>query len=199
MQIFHGRKWLAAYEWVLGLLLVAVTVSDFLLGWPAVLLMGVPALGAAYACFTFGIGEAVARVELRGDGFALRLPRYRGYLPFLPVQRLDAKWTEVTALRRRYVRARIIGIRFDYIAHRIETRHGAIMLFEPLPNDFFRNTRGTGLNLPARQIAEEFSRRAGRFPHDDGEIWGGGLWRNMVLGGVELWPSAAPPPSHSRA
>ena len=131
-------------------------------------------------------GEAIARIELRDDGFSLRLPGYRGYFPSWPIQRLEGEWSDVTRLARRRVHAGILGIRFDYIAHRVTTGNGSIVLFEPLPNDFSRNTRGAGLNLPVHEIAAAFSSRTGCPVRDEGEIQGGGLWRNLAYGGPDL-------------
>lgn len=180
MRLFRGRRWFAAYLWVLGLLCLVVGCGSVAIGWFAVVVMGVPALVAGYACLLIGWGEAVARIELRRDGFDLRLPRYRGYLPFWPARRLRAGWGEVTALRRRHVRARLLGLPFDYVAHTVETPGGRIMLFEPLPTDLFRNARGTGLNLPVPAIMAEFARRTGLAPSEQSASDGGGLWRTLT-------------------
>ena len=190
VQRFRGRRWLAAYLWVMALICLGLAGATVLLGWPGMLFMGLPALFAGYFCLTYGWGEAVARVELRADGFSLRLPDYRGYFPFWPAYRLEGKWPEVTAIRRCHVRAKCLGIRFDYVMHSFETRDGGIMLLEQLPNELSRDSRKSGLNLPAPAIAAEFARRAGLEARDDGEMWGGGLWRNLVSGGPARTESA---------
>ncbi len=192
---YRGRAWFAALLWLLGLICWAEAVGSIFLGWFGMLDLGLVCLIAGHTCFTFGWGEAVACVELRNDGFALRLPRYRGYFPFWPIQRLSGAWTDVVALRRTPVGARILWIRFDYVMHTIITKRGRIMLFEPLANDFFRNTRGTGLNLPAGDIADAFARRSRVAPTDCGQVWGGGLWRNLVFGGPDVLRHPGSPPA----
>ena len=186
VQIFRGRIWFAAYLWILAAACLALTVTSLFLDWFAFLVVGLVALVSAYACLTIGWGEAIARIELRDDGFSLRLPGYRGYFPFWPARYLEGKWPDVTGLARRRVHAGILGIRFDYIAHRVTTGNGSIVLFEPLPNDFSRNTRSAGLNLPVHEIAAVFSSRTGCPLRDEGEIQGGGLWRNLAYGGPDL-------------
>lgn len=185
-RILHGRRWFGACLWVLALFSVALAVSTAQLDWLALLFMGVPALIAAYICLTYGWGEIIAKVELRGDGFSLRLPSYRGYFPFWPARRLEGKWSEVTAIRQCHVEARYFGIRYDYIAHRFETRHGKILLVEQLPNDLSRDARKSSFNLPVRAIAAEFARRAGLIPSHLGRVRGGGLFRNVLFGGPTL-------------
>lgn len=178
--VYRGRRWLALYLWLLGLLCATVGIASPAAGWFAVMVMAPITLVSGYVCLLIGWGEAVARVELRPDGFDLRLPRYRGYLPFWPARRLRAGWGEVTALRRRHVRARLLGLPFDYVAHTVETPGGRIMLFEPLPTDLFRNARGTGLNLPVPAIMAEFARRTGLAPSEQSAADGGGLWRTLA-------------------
>jgi hypothetical protein len=191
---FRGRRWFALYLLVLGLACLPLAAATPFIVWFAAPVMGLPLLASAYACLTIAWGEAVAYVELGAEGLSLRLPTYRGYFPFWPAQRLSGRWSDVTGLRRRRVRASIVSIRFDYVAHWIETRDGGAMLCEPLPNDFFRNTRGTGLNLPVHDIAEEFAWRTGIRPRSGDDARGGGLLRNLVFGGAgarQLFAEAA--------
>jgi len=186
VRIFHGRRWLGVYLWLFTALCLALTVSTFLLDGLAILFMGIPTLIAAYICLTYGWGEVIALVELRGDGFSLRLPSYRGYFPFWPARHLDGKWREITAIRRCHVDAKYFGIHYDYIAHRIVTQRGSILLLEPLPNDLSRDSRKSSFNLPVRVITDEFAQRAKLAPHDGGRVHGGGLWRNLFFGGPDL-------------
>jgi hypothetical protein len=134
-------------------------------------------------CLTYGWGEAVARVELKNDGFSLRLPSYRGYFPFWPARRLEGKWPDVTGISHCHVAATMLGVRFDYVAHRFETRSGSIVLLEMLANELSHDSRRSSLNLPVGAIAAEFARNARLAPHDGGRVHGGGLWRNLFLGG----------------
>ena len=179
-SLFRGRRWFAGYVWLLGLLCIALGLATPAVDWFAVAVMGPVTLVSGYVCLLIGWGEAVARVELSPAGFDLRLPAYRGYLPSWSVCRLRGAWDDVVSISHRRVRARIIGIRFDYVAHVIATRQGRIMLLEPLRNDFFRNTRGTGLNLPVAAIMAEVARRTGRGSVDLGSADGGGLWRSLT-------------------
>lgn len=182
-QVFHGRRWLGAYLWVLAVACFILAASTVLLGWLAVLFMGIPGLIATYICLAYGWGEIIARAELRDDGFSLRLPSYRGYFPFWPARYLEDKWSEITAIRQWHVEAKYFGIRYDHIAHRFQTRAKSILLLEPLPNDLSRDARKSSFNLPVHAIAAEFARRARIAPRDGGRIRGGGLWRNILFGG----------------
>ena len=178
---YQGRRWLAVYVGVLAPCLIGVAagtgmIDDALF---AFAVMGVPCLAAAYLCAMLAFGEAVTRIELRSDGISLRLPSLRGYMPFWPVQLLEARWSEVTALRRRTVRARMWGVSYDYVLHRIETKRGAALLFEALP-DLWSNTRGASLNLPVGEIVAAIAGHAGLREQDEGEVRGGGLFRNIL-------------------
>lgn len=186
LVIYRGRLWLAIYLWILAPICFGLAIATIVfIGWVAFLVMGLVLLIVGWYLVLIGLGEAVARVELRPDGFRLRLPRYRGYLPFWPIQCLDAAWSDVTALHRRRVEARLFFARFDYVRDTIATRHGEAVLFEPLPNDFFANTRGTGQHLPVPEILQIFRARTGIVPGDDPSTNGGGLLSNMVFGDQE--------------
>lgn len=189
-RVLHGRRWLGALLWLFASLCIVLAASTVLLGWSAVLFIGIPVLIAAFVCLTYGWGEVIALVELCNDGFSLRLPSYRGYFPFWPARRLKGEWTEVTAIRRCHVEAKYFGIRYDYIAHWIVTQRGSILLLEPLPNDLSRDSRKSSFNLPVRMITEEFAQHAELAPHDCGRVHGGGLWRNLFFGGSILLRAA---------
>ena len=186
LQLFHGRRWLSVCLLAFAALCLALAVTTAFLGWFAALVMGLPALFAAYMCLAYGWGEWVARAELKDDRFLLRLPSYRGYFPFWPARRLEGKWSDVTGIGHCLVAATMLGVRFDYIAHRFETRAGSIVLLEMLANELSRDSRKSSLNLPVGAIAAEFARRAELVPTDPGRVRGGGLFRNILFGGPNL-------------
>jgi hypothetical protein len=94
IALYRGRWWAAAMLLLLAPLCFVIGLIPLMLpdAWLAMLLIGLPSLFCAWLCAVNGCGEAIARVEIREDGFSLRLPRYRGYLPRPPAQRLAAAW-----------------------------------------------------------------------------------------------------------
>jgi hypothetical protein len=163
---YRGRRWFAAYLIVITLALLPLSVMTLFLDtpWLAFLVMGVPCLFSAGFCLATAFGEMVARIELREDGFSIRLPSYRGWLPFWPVQSLDAEWDSVTEIRSHTAHGRMLFVPFEYILHRIETQNGAIVLLEPLPG-FFRNVRGMSFGLPMHDILSFVAAKAVHAPH----------------------------------
>ncbi len=182
--IYHGRLWLAVPIWVVGALCFTVSVGCFFLGWFAVVSIGLSCLFAAYTCLTFGWGEAVTRVELRPDGFSVRLPRYRGYFPFWPAQRLSGQWTDVTELRRTWVDSRMLAVPLNYIAHTICTKAGRVMVVEMLPNGRSSNRRSPGPRMDLPKILDELARRSPVPQTDHGPVRGGGTVRNLLFGAL---------------
>lgn len=177
----RGRRWLAVYLAAVALCLVTLAAATPLLDAPlfAFVVVGIPALISAYGCAALAFAEAVARVELRSDGFTLRLPSYRGYFPSWPIQRLEASWAEVTCLSRLTVRARLITLPYDYVLHRIATERGQAILFAALPG-ISRNTTGASANLPVGTIMQRITAQTGLMEQDCGSIWGGGIWHNLL-------------------
>lgn len=182
--ICRGRLWLAIMLWVFGAICFALVIATFFLGWFAVFSIGLSCLFASYVCLTFGYGEAVLRVELRPDGFSIRLPRYRGYYPFWPARRLSGRWQDVTELRRTWVTARMLVTPLTYIAHTIHTKTGGIMVFESLPLGKVENRRVPGRRLDVPHILDEFARRSPVPRTSHGPVNGGGTLRNLLLGTV---------------
>lgn len=183
--VYRGRRWVAVWLLLLVPPCLFVAVLTFTLddAWLAVLLMGAPLTASAYLCAGAGWGEAIAHIELRDDGFSLVLPRYRGFFPAWPAQRLEAAWPEVKQLRRRIVRGNLAIFTFDYIRHVVVTDRGNAVLIEPWQTDFFGNPEGISQSIPAGKIMAEIARHTGLIPQNDSEVRGGGMLRNLLLGG----------------
>ena len=185
IALYRGRWWAAAMLLLLAPLCFVAGLTPLLLPnvWIGMSLMGLPALFGAWLCAVSGWGEAIARVEIREDGFSLRLPRYRGYLPRSSAQRLAVTWPEVTRIRRTTVRGVAAIFRFDYVAWRIETKRGSAFLIEPLPNVLSASSKGVTFNIPAGEVASLIVQHSGREPEDGDTVRGGGMLRNIFFGG----------------
>lgn len=183
-RVYRGRAWFATVLAVIAIWCIIWGFATLSLDdrWIAFLFMGIPLLITSYYVAWIAFAEAVAKVELRDDGFSLRLPRYRGYVPFWPVRRLDGQWRDVLELRRSTIKGHMLVVPFNYVLHRVVTTRGEAVLFEPLASELMRNSRGTGNNIPVNEVITIFMRRAGLAEADDGERWGGGFWQNLVLG-----------------
>lgn len=184
VTVYRGRRLLAAYLLLLVPLCLAAAAFTLVLDdpWLAALLMGLPLLFSAYLCLTAGWAEAIAHVEIRKDGFTLVFPSYRGVIPFWPAQHLQAEWSDVGELHRRLVRGILLRSRYDYLAYRILTKRGDARVIEVLPNRLFPAPSKGYHNIPVSEIMSVISRQSGRPIQDDGEIWGGTYWRNLILG-----------------
>lgn len=183
--IYRGRRWIAALFLAMAPMCFAVAALTTTLddAWLAVLLMGLPLAVGGYLCMAFGWAEAVARVELGEAGLSLTLPRYRGFIPAWPAQKLTASWPEVRALRRQTVRGGIFVFDFDYIRRRIVADQGEAALIEPIQSKWTGDARGLRQSIPVGEIIAEIERRSGLASIDDGEVRGGGLVRNLLVGG----------------
>lgn len=182
--IYRGRRWLAIFLFALALLSLIAAAATVMFDdpWFAVLVMGVPLVVSAHLCLTAGWGEIIARVEIDKDGFSLVLPRYRGFIPFWPAQRLDAKWTKVHQLRRRVVRTRLLIMQFDYYSYSIVTESGRATMIKFLPNWLFNTSTGTSQNIPVSEVIMQVVGRTGLALQDEGEVLGGGFFHNIFFG-----------------
>jgi len=135
-------------------------------------------------CLVVGWAEFVSRVDFREDGsFSIRLPRYRGFLPYFGIQRLDGTWKDVRQLRYRRVRSSLVYVGYDYVRHSIVTAQGSIMMLAFERGDLVRNTRSVSQNIPVAEAMGLFRTRTGLSPVEEPEVRGGGLLRNLLLGG----------------
>jgi hypothetical protein len=179
--IYRGRRWFACCLVAMALFSLAAGLMTFRIDALAVIILGIPLIIIAWCCLMLGFAEAVARVELGPDGFLLVVPRWRGYLPCWPAQRLAGRWAAVEDLSRLTVRAEMIVTRFDYALYTIRTASGAAVLLHPLAGDT-AYARKMSANIPAGLVIDEFARRTGLTVRSDGEQQGGGFWRNLLFG-----------------
>ncbi|HUZ90299.1 MAG TPA: hypothetical protein VMU78_00115 [Methylocella sp.] len=149
----------------------------------AFLVIGIPCLVSGWICVLLGWAEFVSRVDIREDGsFSFRLPRYRGYLPFLGLQRLEGSWKDVRRLSRRRVRGSILLIPYRFVRHAIETSHGNIAMLAFERGDLVRNANTASQNISTAEIAALFSTRTGLSPVEEPECRVG-LVRSLIGGG----------------
>lgn len=183
--VYCGRRWSAVTLFIFAPVcaVMAASTAAFDDAWLAMLLVGLPFAFSAYLCAASGWSEAIARVELDDQGLSLVLPSYRGFLPVWPAQRLTATWPEVKDLRELRVRGRILIFDFDYVRLRLVTDRGEAVLIEPVQSGFWGEAKGVRQNIPAGEVVAEIERRTGLARHDDGEVRGGGVIRNLLVGG----------------
>ena len=182
---YRGRRWLAVLLWLLGVWCLAVAAFTPLVpnGWFAFLVMGLPCLAGTWMCLVMGWAEWASRVDIHEDGtFLLQLPRYRGCLPWLGLQRLDGSWHDVRQLRRQLVCASILGIPYPFIRHWIVTDRGSIMLPAFTRSDLVRNPKTASQSIDTAYLAALFATRTGLSPMDEPECRVG-LLRSFVGGG----------------
>lgn len=179
--VYRGRCWFAGYLLVMALLCLGVALMTFAIGWLAVIIIGLPLVVIAWCCLMLGFAEAVARAELGPEGFSLVLPRWRGYLPGWPIQRLAGRWDEVEDVSRLTVRAGMIGMRFDYARYTIRSARDEAVLLHPLAGTV-AYARKMSANIPVSRVVDEFVQRTGLAIRSDGEQRGGGFWRNLLFG-----------------
>lgn len=159
--VLLGRRWFAGFLIAMAFALVLLAIGTLFLDqpWFAFIAMGSPALLSAAYCLSDAYGEFCARIELRNDGFSMRMPSYYGWLAKWPPQEMEAHWSDIIHIDSHVVHGRALLFPFDYVMHRIATRSSAILLIEALPG-LFRNARGITFGLPVREIMAFVKTRA---------------------------------------
>lgn len=159
--VFRGRRWFAGFLIAMAFALVLLAIGTLFLDqpWFAFIVMGSPALLSAAYCLSDAYGEFSACIELRNDGFFMRMPTYYGWLAKWPRQEMEAHWSDIIHIDSHVVHGRVLLFPFDYVVHRIATRSSAILLVEALPG-LFRNVRGISFGLPTHEIIAFVKARA---------------------------------------
>jgi hypothetical protein len=159
--VFRGRRWFAGFLIAMAFALMLLAIGTLFLDqpWFAFIVMGSPALLSTAYCLSDAYGEFSARIQLRNDGFSMRMPGYYGWLAKWPRQEMEAHWSDITHIDSHVVHGHMLLFPFDYVVHKIATRNSTILLVEALPGPF-RNARGITFGLPVREIMAFVKARA---------------------------------------